>query len=240
MMDTEHTYDPERARRIGVDNANILFYQDLNLEEAFSVVTRICNVAIMEESPQQVTVVLDSHSSTPTKAEVEMAEDATRAEIASSAKVTSLHLRRLVGMLPRARVALVLLCQIKDAPMAWGAGESFLAENPIRYHSSLILRTALTKTLEGGAGIRTKMKVKKNKVAPPFKECEIEIGIDGIDETTALLEIAVKMELVEVKGGGWYVYKGEKFKKREWREICEKNPELSRTLFGKCTGLLEE
>jgi len=233
LMDTEHCYDPPRAERIGVKNEDVLFYQDLCLEEAFSLIYRVADIGIKNKSPQQITIVLDSHSGTPTKAEVKADEDASRSEMGSSARVTSLHLRRMIGsgLLVKARIALVFVCQLKDNIGGWGAPTTFMAEKPITYHALTILQCARRGVLSSTDGIKTKVKVVKNKVGPPFAECEVEVLNDtGIDEASALLAASVELGILTVKGGGYYVLHDRTFRRKEWRGILEQSPELKMKL----------
>jgi len=242
LMDTEHTYSPDRASRIGVKNEEVLFYQDLSLEQAFALVTQVADLNIHDGSPRLVTVILDSHSSTPTKAEVEMDDDATRTEIATSARLTSIHLKRLVGtgMLTRARVTLVLVSQQKSAVMGWGENISYVAKSPIHFHSSLQLKFSAKGKLDKDEGIKVKVKVSKSKVGPPFGECEFDVLNDtGLSDERILLVEAVNHGLITTKGGGYYVYGETKFRKRMWLQVLAETPQLRRELFGFITGALK-
>ena len=256
LIDTEHTYDPERARRMGVENGDVIFLQDMCLEDAFTTVYRACDTAIKRGSPQPILTILDSHSSTATKAEVgyvpkegdkegvkksEVEDASSRGEVGSSARITSLNLRRLMssGMLVNARMALVFICQLKqDISFGFGPKDTFLAKNPIMYHSNVVLRMARKKTLGPDEGIRAIIKVVKNKVGPSFSECEVDITADGIDESGVLFDVAVEHNIIAVKGGGWCTMDGERFKKRLWSKILEGKPDLQRTLWGYMTGKL--
>jgi recombination protein RecA len=240
ILDTEHRYDPQRAARIGIKNDEVLFYQDLCLEDAFSILYRIADVNIHEGSKQPVIVILDSHSGTATKAEVEAESDAQRGEMASSARVTSLHLKRIIssGMLSRARIALVFICQLKAVIAQWGGGETYVAQRPIDYHSTLILRLK-SKKLEKKEGISVTVKVVKNGVGPAFSSCELDIFADGIDESRSLLELACEHKVVTVGGGGHYVLGDLTFRRREWPRVLEANPSLQRELFGFSARLLQ-
>lgn len=233
LMDTEHSYDPERAARIGMVNDDVLLYQSLCLEDAFGVIHRICDVSIANGAPQLIVVALDSHSGTPTKAEVDADLDASKGEIASSSRVTSFNLKRLIGsgMLTKARVTLVFACQPKcDISRQFGFGpppETYIAKRPIDYHSTLILQLMSMKKLSTGDGISVKVRCRKNKAGPPYGECRIDImNSDGIQESGSLLELAIEVGTVVVKGGGWYLYGSRKFQRKDWSNLIAEYPSI--------------
>jgi len=244
FADTEHAYDPERGARIGVNNSELLFCQDLCLEELFASIFSTIDVSLNTGAKRPILFVVDSHSGTATRAEVEADPDASRAEVASSARLTSLDLKRLIstGLLSRARVALVFICQLKMIISTWGGGggETYIADRPINYHSSLIIRLTRRSEMKSGDGIVVKAKITKNKVGPPFAVCEFELfNEDGIDDSRALLELAVVNKLATLKGGGYYTMGDQTFRKKEWRAMLTKDPGLRRELFGLATGMLK-
>jgi recombination protein RecA len=263
--DTEGKLAPNRVAEMGVDLNNVLLYQQLYLEQVFALVHRVADVAIGTGAPQPILFVVDSHSGTPTKNEVDAEFDADRGEVASSARITSFNLRRLVGdgMIEKSRMALIFVCQPKEnigAGQGFGpVPETYIAERPINFHSSLILQVLGRSILEEKDGIEVKVRCTKSQIGPPFGECKVRIMNEGgIDECTSLLEVAIEHGLVKTTGGGYYGLDSQvlppgvdvsvvgtiadgvlRFRKKNWKLILDTFPTLRRELFGYCSGRLK-
>jgi len=229
LLDTEAAFAPDRAMRMGIDKDSLIIMQPDHCEDCFLKISKILDITKTDKTNRFVTIVWDSVSGTPTRAEVDADDDATRSEIASHARLFSLHLRKICKKIQTCNVCLVLINQMKENPMVmWGSATSFLAEKPIRFHSTVIID--VTQRGKTDDGIITHARISKNKVAPPYKECDIDVTFDhGYDTKRQLFEAAVQAGLVEVSGGGWYKAEGvsKSFFQKDFERILEEFPELN-------------
>ena len=178
------------------------------MEEAFGIIDISLDELIKED--RLGVIVWDTVSVTLTKAQIDLPRDAQATQaVATQARCVSFHLGKIVRKLARSRCALIFVNQLKqNVGVMWGSGDAYVAERPIGYHSHVILRVHKKSNLQKGGevyGITSGVHVIKNKVAPPFKKCEIDIVFSGgIDDTRSLIEAGVSAKLIEVLGGGWY------------------------------------
>jgi len=232
LFDTEFSYDVDRARRIGVQS-DLIVSQPGTIEACFQRAISLINYVRSAKVNVPILIAWDTVSATPTEAEVKGGDDLAKLgksmgdpyPMGSHAKAISAGLRKLVSVLSKQRVAIVLVNQFKEDIGAWSYGDTHLGWRPIRFHSSLCLDVSLggPRVEEGGrpVGITTKVRVAKNKVAPPFREAVFPIMFeDGIDEVGSILDAAIEAKIVTVKGGGYLDWEKKTFRRKEWKGIC--------------------
>lgn len=233
LIDTEYAFDLDRAVRIGVNPDTLIVMQPGHVQAVLSQIESLVNAVRSSQKDILTTIVFDSVAGTPTKEEME--EDIEESKsFAGHARLLSKGLRKIIPLIAHEKIALIFVNQQKQMiGVQYGNPNTMIAERPVGYHSTLILdihRTGYVKYRDEIKGIECRVKVTKNKLAPPFREAKIDILFDtGIDEFGALLAQAVELALVKFSRG-WYEIEEEKFRATQWREILQKYPELERTL----------
>jgi len=205
FIDVEHALDPLYARKLGVNIEELLVSQPSSGEEAL----RICETLVRSNALD--VIVLDSVAALVTKAELEGEIGDTT--VGAQARLMSAALRKLTSLISKARTICVFTNQIREKiGVMFGNPETTPGGKALKFYSSVridIRRIGAIKQPDGTVtGNRTKVKVVKNKVAPPFTEAEFDIMYnEGISNTGALLDLALEMNIVE-KRGSWLSYKG--------------------------------
>ncbi len=205
FIDVEHALDPEYARKLGVKLDDLLVSQPSSGEEAL----RICE-ALVRSNALDV-IVLDSVAALVTKAELE--GEIGDSTVGAQARLMSAAMRKLTALISKARAICIFTNQIREKiGVMFGNPETTPGGRALKFFSSVrvdIRRIGQIKNSEGTVtGSRTKIKVVKNKVAPPFGEAEFDIMYDeGISSTGSLLDLALEQEIL-IKRGSWISYKG--------------------------------
>jgi recombination protein RecA len=206
FIDVEHALDPQYARRLGVDLDELLISQPSSGEEAL----RICEGLIRSNALD--VLVLDSVAALVTKTDLEgQIGDAT---MGAQARLMSAALRKLTALISRARTTCIFTNQIREKiGVMFGNPETTPGGKALKFYSSVridIRRISAIKQSDGTVtGNRTRVKVVKNKVAPPFTEAEFDIMYnEGISNVGALLDLALEKNILE-KRGSWISYKGQ-------------------------------
>lgn len=224
FIDVEHALDPIYARKLGVDIDNLLVSQPDYAEQALE----ITNTLIQSNSVD--IVVVDSVAALVPKAELDGEMGDTFVGV--QARLMSQAMRKLTGVVAKSNTCLVFINQIREKiGVMFGNPETTTGGRALKFYSSVridIRRIAAIKDGETVTGSRTKIKVVKNKVAPPFREAEFDIMYgEGISKEGDLIDLGVAHNLVE-KSGSWYSYKGERIGqgRDNAKQFLKDNPDI--------------
>jgi recombination protein RecA len=224
FIDAEHALDPAYAKRIGVDVENLLLSQPDNGEQALEIVETLVRSNAVD------IIVIDSVAALVPRAEIEGDMGASLPGL--QARLMSQALRKLTGVISRSRTTVVFINQIRmKIGVMFGNPETTTGGNALKFYSSVrmdIRRIGQIKQGDEVVGNRTRVKVVKNKIAPPFKEAEFDIMYNkGISRSGDVLDLAANSSIVE-KAGAWYSYKGAKIGqgREATKTYLEANPKI--------------
>ena len=206
FIDAEHALDTEYARKLGVDVESLLISQPDTGEQALE----ICEILVRSGAVD--IVVIDSVAALVPKAEIE--GDMGDSHVGLQARLMSQALRKLTGAIARSKTIVIFINQLREKiGVMFGNPETTTGGKALKFYASLrldIRRIGPVKEKEDVVGSHVRVKVVKNKVAPPFKQAEFDIMYaEGISHTSLLVDIGAEANIIE-KSGAWYSYKGQK------------------------------
>ncbi len=225
FVDAEHALDPVYAKKLGVNTDDLLISQPDYGEQALEIVDALVRSGAVD------LIVIDSVAALVPKAEIE--GDMGDAHVGLQARLMSQALRKLTANLNRSQTALIFINQIRmKIGVMFGNPETTTGGNALKFYSTMRLDIRKMTALKEGQdviGNRTKVKVVKNKIAPPFKQAEFDIYYgEGISRESALIDLAVALDIID-KSGAWYSYNDERLGqgRENVRQFLKENPELA-------------
>lgn len=233
-VDVEHAVDPVYAKNIGVDIDNLLISQPSTGEEALEVVD-----ALIRSNAVSI-VVLDSVAALVPKAEIE--GEMGDSHVGLQARLMSQALRKITGSLNKTGTCAIFINQLREKiGVMYGNPETQPGGRALKFYSSVRMDVRRVETLKVGTdmvGIRTRVKVVKNKVAPPFKQAEFDIMFGtGISRSGSILDIGVELDVI-TKSGAFYSYKGERLGqgRENSKKFLEENPTMMEAIETEIKG----
>lgn len=237
FIDAEHALDPAYAKRLGVDTDNLLISQPDNGEQALEIVETLVRSNAVD------LIVVDSVAALVPRAEIE--GDMGDAHMGLQARLMSQALRKLTGVISRSNTTIIFINQIRmKIGVMFGNPETTTGGNALKFYASVrmdIRRISQIKQGEEIVGNRARVKVVKNKVAPPFRQAEFDIMYNkGISKSGDVLDLAVENNIVE-KAGAWFAYgEGKIGQGREAaKEYLEQNPKILEEISKKVRKAVE-
>ena len=236
FIDAEHALDAQYAQKLGVKIQDLLLSQPDNGEQALEIVDMLVRSASVD------LIVIDSVAALTPKAEIE--GEMGDAQMGLHARLMSQALRKLTASISRSNTMVIFINQIRmKIGVMFGNPETTTGGNALKFYASVrldIRRTGAIKKGDEVIGSETRVKVVKNKVAPPFKQAEFDILYgEGISREGEIIELGVVHKLVE-KSGAWYAYNGEKIGqgKDNAREYLKEHPEVAKEIEAKVRAAL--
>ena len=238
FIDAEHALDPVYAKNLGVSIDDLWVSQPDSGEQALEIAESLVRSGAVD------VIVVDSVAALTPQAEID--GDMGDAQMGLQARLMSQAMRKLTAIIGKSRTIIIFINQIRmKIGVMFGNPETTTGGNALKFYSSLRLEVRKTETIEGGKdsdaiGNRVKVKVVKNKVAPPFRRAELEILFGkGVSAAGSLLDAAVKYALVDKKGA-WYSYGEEKVGqgRDSAREYMEQNSAFASEIEGKLRKIM--
>ena len=227
FIDAEHALDVNYAKKLGVDTANLLLSQPDFGEQALEITDTLVRSNALD------IIVIDSVAALVQRSEIE--GEMGDATMAVQARLMSQALRKLTGAISKSKTAVVFINQLRSKiGVMFGNPETTTGGNALKFYASLrldIRRIAAIKDGTDVVGNRTKVKIVKSKVAPPFKEVEFDILYnEGISKTGDLIDLAANLGILK-KSGSWFTYNEDRFQGREQlKQKLIETPEIFKSL----------
>ena len=229
FIDAEHAFDATYARALGVDLSNLLVSQPDNGEQALEITETLVRSGAVD------IVVIDSVAALTPKSEIE--GEMGDSHMGLQARLMSQALRKLTAITSKSHTAIIFINQIRmKIGVMFGNPETTTGGNALKFYATVrldIRKIASIKENEDVVGSRTRVRVVKNKVAPPFKEAEFDIIYGkGISRSGELLDLAVNYNIIE-KSGSWFSFKSDRLGqgRENARRFLEENAEISNTIL---------
>lgn len=225
FIDAEHAFDKVYAEKLGIDTENLLISQPDNGEQALEITEHLIRSGAID------IIVIDSVAALVPKGELE--GEMGDSKMGLQARLMSQALRKLTGTINKTGCACIFINQLREKiGVMFGNPETTTGGNALKYYASVRLDIRRIGAIKEGAdnvtGNRTRVKVVKNKVAPPFKQVEFDIMYGkGISKSGEILDIGVELDVIQ-KSGSWFAYKDDKLGQGRdaVKQLIEDNPEL--------------
>jgi recombination protein RecA len=228
FVDAEHALDAQYAKKLGVDLDNLLVSQPDNGEQALEI------VEVLVRSGGVDVVVVDSVAALVPRAEIE--GEMGEAQMGLQARLMSQALRKLTGVVSKSKTCLIFINQLREKiGVMFGNPETTTGGRALKFYASVridIRRIGAIKDGDTVVGGRTRVKVVKNKVAPPFREAEFDVMYgEGISREGDLLDLAVDRKIVE-KSGTWFAFGGERLGqgRENVKQFLKENPVIFKSI----------
>jgi len=238
FIDAEHAFDRFYAEKLGVDIENLLISQPDNGEQALEITDHLIRSGAID------IIVIDSVAALTPKAEIEGEMGDTKMGL--QARLMSQALRKLTANISKTNTCCVFINQLREKiGVMFGNPETTTGGNALKFYSTVrvdIRRLSQIKEGEEVLGTRTKVKIVKNKVAPPFRKAEFDIIYgEGISKTGELIDLAVDLELIK-KSGSWFSYGETKLGQGRdaVKQLLKDNPELAEELESKILEIYQK
>ena len=224
FVDAEHALDPTYAKALGVNVEDMLISQPDTGEQALDITEALVRSGAVD------VVVVDSVAALLPRSELE--GEMGESSVGVVARLMSQALRKLAGAISKTNTVVIFINQLREKiGVMYGNPETTPGGRALKYFSSVRIDMRRIETLKSGTemvGNRTRAKVIKNKVAPPFKEAEFDIIYgEGISKVSEIIDLGVKLELID-KAGAWFTVNGERIQgKDKVKEYLESNPEVA-------------
>ncbi|MFC4223234.1 recombinase RecA [Lysinibacter cavernae] len=236
FIDAEHALDPEYAKKLGVDIDALLVSQPDTGEQALEIADMLVRSGSID------LIVIDSVAALVPRAEIE--GDMGDSHVGLQARLMSQALRKLTGGLSQTKTTMIFINQLREKiGVFFGSPETTAGGKALKFYASVRLDIRRIETLKEGTdavGNRTRVKVVKNKMAPPFKQAEFDIlyGV-GISREGSLIDFGVEHEIVK-KSGSWYTYDGDQLGqgKENARRLLVENPDIANEIETKIKNKL--
>ncbi len=228
FIDVEHALDPVYAKALGVNIDELLVSQPDSGEQALEIAEALIRSGAID------VIVLDSIAAMTTRAEID--GDMGDLHVGQLARLMSQAMRKLTAAISKSKCVAIFINQVREKiGVMYGNPETTPGGRALKFYSSVRIEVRKGEVIKDGAqiiGARTKCKVVKNKVAPPFKEAEFDMMYgEGISRTGEVLDLAVDLEIIK-KGGSWFSYKDQKLGqgRDNVKELLKNSPDLMKEI----------
>ena len=231
FIDAEHAFDRFYAHKLGVDTDNLLVSQPDNGEQALEIADQLISSAAVD------IIVIDSVAALTPKAEIE--GDMGDNKVGLQARLMSQALRKLTATISKTKTTCIFINQLREKiGVMFGNPETTTGGNALKFYSSVRIDIRKKEAIKNGdqvVGNTVKVKIVKNKVAPPFRKCEFDIMFGtGISRSSELVDLGTSLEIL-TKSGSWFSYEDSKLAqgREAVKQVLEDNPELAEEIEAK-------
>ena len=238
FIDVEHALDPVYARALGVDIDNLLVSQPDSGEQALEIAEALVRSGAID------VLIVDSVAAMTTKAEIE--GEMGDSHVGMLARLMSQAMRKLTAVISKSNCVAIFINQIREKiGVIYGNPETTPGGRALKFYASVRMEVRKGEAIKGGSNIignRTRVKIVKNKVAPPFKDCEFDILYGkGISRTGEVLDLAVDLDIIK-KSGSWFSYEGQRLGqgRDNIKELLQNTPETMKEIEDKIKKKLAE